>query len=215
MSLVQFDKEKKFVLELIRKLKPRRNVAHVSITFFALHIIHYLNFTSSQDLSTIEKVIGNFSCEDPFEPNEEQICNRLGAFSTRTHWALQSVNDFIFNEANGMRPDIPKNIVVVTDGLCTCPPERAEEELGKLSRLFEERDIRVVAVGILQKTDNETETEINFKKLQKNLEFMTWTPDDTHMVDDFEKLDKKFIERLSYCSGNQFLRSYTVKFLYS
>ena len=65
-----------------------------------------------------------------------------------------------------------------------------------------------MAVGILQKGESEED-------LTKTLGYMTWTPDDTHLVKDFEKLDRSLIERLSNCSGNQYPQRYSIKLRYS
>ena len=182
LTIEQFNQEKTFVLEIIKKLDPQPNGAHVSITFFAEFVDHSMKFSDTQDLSTASRVIKDF------ERNESAL--------TRTHEALWSTNDVVFDEKNGMRrSNIPKNIVIVTDGICNCGGLGEKFELLQVAKSLKKSSIRVVAVGILQKGESEED-------LTKTLGYMTWTPDDTHLVKDFEKLDRSLIERLSNCSGN-------------
>ena len=182
LTIEQFNQEKTFVLEIIKKLDPQPNGAHVSITFFAEFQYHSMKFSDTQDLSTASRVIKDF------ERNESAL--------TRTHEALWSTNDVVFDEKNGMRrSNIPKNIVIVTDGICNCGGLGEKFELLQVAKSLKKSSIRVVAVGILQKGESEED-------LTKTLGYMTWTPDDTHLVKDFEKLDRSLIERLSNCSGN-------------
>ena len=191
LTIEQFNREKEFVLEIIKKLDPQPNGAHVSITFFAEFVYHNMKFSDTQDFSTASKVINDFE--------------RKGSALTRTHEALWSTENVVFDEKNGMRPRyIPKNIVIVTDGTCNCGEIGEKIELQQVAKSLEKRSIRVVAVGILQKGESEED-------LRKTLGYMTRTPNDTHLVDDFEKLDRSLIERLSNCSGNQYLQRYTIK----
>ena len=190
-----------FVLEIIKKLDPKPNGAHVSITFFAGFVYHNMKFSDTQDFSTASKVIKDFDCAGPGYQN----CAVNGSDSTKTDEALWSTDKVVFDEKNGMRPsNIPKYIVIVTDGNCTCFPLGEKFSLEQVAKRFEERSIRVVAVGILQ-------DEISEEDLTKTLGYMTWAPGDTTLVDDFADLDKSLIERLSNCSGNQYLQRYTIK----
>ena len=208
LTIEQFNQEKTFVLEIIKKLDPQPNGAHVSITFFAEFVYHNMKFSDTQDLSTASRVIKDFNCAPPGQP-EDQNCVRNGSGLTKTHEALWSTNITVFDEKNGMRPSyIPKNIVIVTDGICNCGNLGERFELQKVAKSLKKRSIRVVAVGILQKGESEED-------LTKTLGYMTSTPDDTHLVKDFEKLDRSLIERLSNCSGNQYPQRYSIKLRYS
>ena len=194
LTIDQFNQEKKFVLDIIKKLDPQPNGAHVSISFFAEYVYHRMEFSDTQDLSTASRVIKDFDCAPPDRPTYPN-CGRNGSGLTRTNEALWSTNNSVFDEKYGMRPsNIPKNIVIVTDGTCDCKVDE-ETQLTQVAKSLKRRSIRVVAVGILQKGESEED-------LKKTLGYMTWTPDDTHLVKAFEKLDTSLIERLSKCSGN-------------
>ena len=207
LTIEQFNQEKTFVLEIIKKLDPQPNGAHVSITFFAEFVHHSMKFSDTQDLSTASRVIKDFNCAPPNKPEYEN-CMHSGKGLTKTHEALWSTNTTVFDEKNGMRPSyIPKNIVIVTDGICNCGGLGERFELQKVAKSLKKRSIRVVAVGILQKGESEED-------LAKTLGYMTWTPDDTHLVKDSEKLDRSLIERLSNCSGNQYPQRYSIKLRY-
>ena len=60
--------------------------------------------------------------------------------------ALNTSNEVMFKEENGMRSaDIPKNLVVVTDGECT-PFCNETEHVTPEARKLKDRNIRIIAV---------------------------------------------------------------------
>ena len=195
----QFILEKKFVLEVIKNINPRQDGAHVAILFFALDHVLSHNFSSPQDLSKIESVLEAFTCNTTGDIDN---CSNRGTAGTDTDFALELVNDYIFNETNGMRPDnVPKNVVLVTDGPCECI--MGNESLLKTMEIFEQRNIRVVVVGVGQEDLTEEYLQDIFKV--KSL-------DDVFFVNDFEEINEEFIERVSYCSGMNSLKIDTISY---
>lgn len=185
------------MLECIRNINPTQDGAHVAIFFFASDNVLAHNFSSPQDLATIEAVLENFTCN---YTSNSVWCDGKGSGGTATYYALAQVNNVTFNEMNGMRPDdIPKNVVVVTDGDCDCGRSSSNETLTWALERFEERGIRVIAVGIGNITT------------QPFLNRLATSPLDVFYANDTEELDETFIERVSYCSGTNNLKIDSIK----
>ena len=180
MSPQEFEEEKEFLLKLIDELHPRPEGAHVSITKFSYLTVTPINFNSIQDEYLIKETIKNL--------------NFTNGGATLTHWTLDDQLNDVFNETNGMRNDsnIPKNLVVITDGACNCKDHHLKERRDK----FKSRGIRIIAVGIGGK-ENATD-------FRKHLHLLTDNKADVHEAASFGDL-KKFVENVSYCTGNLIL----------
>ena len=104
MSREDFELQKEFLVRLVNELDPRLDGAHVAIFKFAAAPTPILFFNDPQDCSSIVDMI-NKTQANPIP-------------STNTDEALQFANDTIFTNETGMRPfPIPKNLVVITDGM--------------------------------------------------------------------------------------------------
>lgn len=179
----QFEEEKDFLLALITALNPRKDGAHAAILTFSQFyepdiyppIKH--NFSSPQEIDYIANIVTNLT-----QPSDNA--------NTFTHLALEWARDYIFKEENGMRDSpIPKNIVIITDGVCDC----GDYVLTDLAEEFKKLDIRIVAVGV-QGIDVAT-----IEELSENLKLLS---NESYIAEEFTDL-KPFVEKVSYCSGNQ------------
>jgi hypothetical protein len=152
---------KKFVRSLVEDLDIGENATHVALINYSKdsEIIFKLNsiYDKKTLLSTIEAI-------------EHQ--NGVG---TNTQQALYDADAFIFQEANGMRPNskgIPKVVVVITDGASNIKPNLTVPNALKLKY----RGISIVSVGVGD--------DLN----QYELDTIATNSDDVYNVDDYDKI---------------------------
>ena len=178
----EYEQEKKFVLDLIEELKPTRNGAHIALLQFSeVYLPEWLfpmiiNFSSPQDLDSIIDTIKNL--------------NQTKGRATHTDSALNTSLHVMFKEENGMRPaDIPKNLVIVTDGVCSgfCGPE----ELRPYAKKLKEKNVRIIVVGI----ENEDFSE---KKFNEFADALVYDKRDKMLAKDANDLNN-LVKRVSQC----------------
>ena len=164
---------------LIKKLEPRKDWVHVSIMRWAFYRKFDYNFTNPQDVESIQAV---------FETFEE----KPNGGATLIHRALEDARERIFNNENGARNDVPKTIVIITDGLCSI--SRCDVRLDEQRYLLEKANIRVKAIGLKG-------GDIEIEKLNDTINRITWTDNDAWLINDFEDLGP-VIEDVSECTSS-------------
>ena len=116
---------------------------------------------------------------------------------TRIDKALGLARDEMFHESNGMRPDIPKTLVFITDGVQTgCYENESEKsssrrekctDISPILTSFREDKIRVIVIGVG-----------NIDKAA--LLNLTVVDSDFHLAEDFDVLlSNKFIKSVTIC----------------
>ena len=181
MSKEDFELQKDFLVRLVGELDPRPNGAHVAIFKYAIDNTPILNFNAPQDRLTIEELIN----QTEFKP----------AADTRTHNALEYANDTIFSNETGMRLDpIPKNLVVITDGVCTC----RISDLTDWRTILEKRNIRLMSVGIRGKELDTLSEKLLFNE---TISALATSDDFIFYADKFDDIGN-LVYNVSYCSGN-------------
>ena len=152
---------------------------HVSITGFSEQALLLIPFSRHTNSSTFIREVNNI---------DHGVFNK----DTRTTRGLEVTLTEMFNESNGMRPEVPKTFIFMTDGECNtgipgepCP----DSEFEHYRDLFKKRDIKMIGIGV---------GEVDLRQLKillgdKGKYFQTL---------DFTQLTQtSFIRELSVCDG--------------
>ena len=127
--------EKRFVMDLVRKLDLFPNGAHAAVTTFSSTASLVTNF---QDHTT----------NDDFESALESLPSPSGG--TEIGIALDVALNEMFQEVNGMRLDSPKAAVLITDGV-----SRSTVDYAGFRNLFRGAHIKLLVVGIGDSLDDD------------------------------------------------------------
>ena len=94
--------------------------------------------------------------------------------TTRIDKALKVSNDELFSVSNGARKDVPKILILLTDGSQT--QDRDAVDPGKVAKTLRENDISIVTIGIGQGVNVD------------ELEHIAGDKSRVYQADDFDKL---------------------------
>ena len=161
--------EQEFVTDLASEITISPSGGQASVTVFSTDAKLMIKFSDHQTFATFKDAVN-------------ALKHTKGG--TRIDKALEVANNDMFSATNGMRPDVPKVLVFITDGKHYGPDFNYTE----WGNLFSERQIKVIVVGI-GKVDT-----ANLIKLVEN-------ESDMHTVSNFESLGTSFVNNIQICKG--------------
>ena len=166
--------EKNFIKRLAKRINISPDEGHAAVTIFSSKNKKHpdaelkIKFSDHTTLKGFKKAVNAL----PF-----------WARGTRINKGLQVAHKEMFQESNGMRPNVSKTLVLITDGT------QSRVDYPKLANLFRKAKIRVVVVGI---------GKVNKVDLLKLVDIAS----DLHIVKHFDALRKSsFIKSISQCTG--------------
>ncbi len=154
-----FNKEKRFVINLLENLVIGPNDTRVAIINFSTRSEILTDFKTFKNMENVRKVINKADYLDE---------------KTYTNKALKQANDIVLQEQNGMRPideGVPKVVLVVTDGAST-DNTKTLEEAARIKR----RGFNIITVGVGQ-----------FLNIEELID-MASSPSDQYLANNFDQI---------------------------
>ena len=127
----EYGKEKDFVSQMIQQLQLSSNGTHSALVLFSDSAALKIKFSDYQNVRDFQRAV--------------QELPLMGS-TTRIDKALKLAYNDMFNAANGMRPNVPKILVLLTDGEQT----RRHDSISPSEAVkpFHKAGIKVVVIGI-------------------------------------------------------------------
>ena len=170
--------EQKFVKTLSQAIKFAPAGSHSAVTIFS---------SKSNGHSDAELMIkfSDYTKLAAFEGAVDSLPYWGGL--TRIDSGVEVALNEMFQESNGMRPDAPKVLVLITDGVQTVnPPNKTNAEY---ATLLQNANIRTIVIGV-GSVDSASLLEL------------VAAPSDFHLAKDFnELLSDEFITSITTCDG--------------
>ena len=164
-----WEDEQGFVTDLASEINISPSGGQASVTVFSSDATVNIKFSDYQDYTSFQIAVNDLK-------------HVMGG--TRIDRALEVAYNDMFNATNGMRPNVPKLLVFITDGFHNGP----DFNYTMWGNMFRERQIKVIVVGI---------GKVDTKNLVKLVENET----DMHTVSNFTSLDTSFVNDIGLCDG--------------
>ena len=129
---------KDLILVLAKDLNITVDGAHMAVGVFSTEATLDIKFSDFTDYQSFEEKVIKLN-------HPQDMTDHLKAFDLAFHQ--------MFDESTGMRPDVPKTLIFLTDGKCRRPYGYGECDINEFSRwgnLFRNRKIRLIGIGIGQ-----------------------------------------------------------------
>lgn len=167
-----FQEAKNFVWEVISNFEISSSDTRIGVIRYSTQatVIFDFQFSADNNILLLKETIDNIQFVEG---------------GTKTERALQLARTDLFSTKGGSRPEVPKILVVVTDG-------KSENALGvaRASMALKQKHVTILAVGIGEEVDME------------ELLLMASTADDVIRVSTFSALKKQVAEiRDKVCDG--------------
>ena len=166
-----------FVKKLARSIKVSPEGGRAAVITFSNKARHLIKFSDHTSINSFETAV-------------DKLKHTRG--QTYINTALNLAHDEMFQEANGMRPNVPKILVVITDGRQTRKKDDPPVHFGLLAKLFTDQNIRVIVIGVGEEKDLGL---ADMRKLVKD-------ESDLHIGKDFDVLlSDSFLKDINVCTG--------------
>ena len=165
----EYSKEKEFVKEMINQLAKSQNNLRAALVLFSLTAGLEIKFSDYNGANEFNTKVRNLPL--------------LGS-TTRIDRALDVAYREMFNVKNGMRPDVKKVLVLLTDGKQTEMADALKPSIAAYP--FHKDGIKVISIGIGPAVD------------PVELESIVLRPEDLYLAEDFNELKtKSFVAGIS------------------
>ena len=158
-----------FVEDLASEINISPSGGHASVTVFSSNAKVMIKFSDYQTNASFKKAVSAL---------------KYTRGGTRIDNALEVAYNDMFNSTNGMRPDVPKLLVFMTDGFHYGPGFNYTA----WGNRFRERQIKVLVVGI---------GNVDTRNLVKLVE----SGKDMYHVSNFDALDTSFAKDIKLCDS--------------
>lgn len=155
----QYPQIKGFIQDFANNLDISKDGVHVGVVTFSFYATLSIKFSDYFDKTSFKNAVGNIP---------------LMGSTTRIDKALKVSNDELFSVSNGARKDVPKILILLTDGSQT--QDRDAVDPGKVAKTLRENDISIVTIGIGQGVNVD------------ELEHIAGDKSRVYQADDFDKL---------------------------
>ena len=168
-----WDLEKSFVKQIVRQINISPNGGRAGITEFSTDAELKIKFSYHTSLAGFENQLDNL--------------DHLAHGTTRIDRGLELALDAMFQESNGMRPNVTQNLVLITDA------QQVGVDFEAFRKRFNEQKIRVIVilVGNVRKDD---------------IRHLVNVDSDLYIADDYDQLiSDSFIQDITLCEGKKCL----------
>ena len=179
--------EKTFVEKLAQAINISPAGGHAAVTIFSARSRKYRIRKDAELKIKFSDYTTFYNPDRPLNSFKEAV-NTLPYWGggTRIDSALNLALNEMFQTSNGMRQDVPKTCVLITDGKQS---RRYTRRYARLARKFQKAKIRMIAVGV---------GKVNKRDLRK----LVGSSSNLHLAKDFDALLKdSFIKRITVCNG--------------
>ena len=161
--------EQTFVKRIAESIGISPIGGHAAVVLFSSSAEQYIKFTDHDDIAAFKAAV-------------DALPYTMGG--TRIDIGLEVAFTQMFNIVNGMRPTVPKAVVVITDG-----KNNVDLEPLNAAEQFHDAGIKVIAIGVGDVDEDEL---LSLVKVENDL----------HLAEDFDQLiSDAFVDSIANCSA--------------